>query len=171
MPTPFGHAIGGLAAALFANSAARYPGLAPKYLLTAVAAAMAPDLDILVGSHRTYTHSVGAVAGVALASWLAVRGRPNRSAVSAAISAGYASHLVLDWLGKDTSSPPGLTILWPFSSQFFLSGWDLFGEVSRRYWLPGEFIFGNMKALGWEMLVLTPVMLAAWVWWSGKTLK
>ena len=169
MPTPFGHAIGGLAAALFANSAARRPGLSPRLLLAAVAAAVSPDLDILVGSHRTYTHSVAAVVIVGLVSWVALRRTSNAAAAAAAITAAYASHLALDWLGKDTSSPAGLTALWPFSSAFFLSGCELFGEVSRRYWLPREFIFGNFKALGWEMLVLMPVMLIAWVVWSGRT--
>lgn len=169
MPTPFGHAVGGLAAALFANSAARHPGLSPRLLLAAVAAAVSPDLDILVGSHRTYTHSVAAVVLVGFVSWVALRRRSHAAAAAAAIAAAYASHLVLDWLGKDTSSPPGLTALWPFSSAFFLSGCGLFGEVSRRYWLPGEFIFGNFKALAWEMLVLVPVMLIAWVAWSGRT--
>ena len=169
MPTPFGHAIGGLAAALFANSAARHPGLSPPFLLAAVAAAVAPDLDILFGSHRTYTHSVGAAATVGLVSWLFLRRRANAPA-AAAITAAYGSHLLLDWLGKDTSRPPGLTALWPFSSTYFMSGCDLFGEVSRRYWLLDEFIFGNLKALGWEMLVLTPVLLIAWVVWSGRTI-
>jgi membrane-bound metal-dependent hydrolase YbcI (DUF457 family) len=170
MPTPFGHAIGGLAAALFANSAARRPGLSPQLLLAAAAAAVAPDLDILLGSHRTYTHSVGAAALVGLVSWLLLRRRVNAPAAAAAVTAAYGSHLLLDWLGKDTSRPPGLTVLWPFSSTYFLSGCELFGEVSRRYWLLDEFIFGNLKALGWEMLVLTPVMLIAWVVWSGRTI-
>ena len=171
MPTPFGHAVGGLAAALLANSAARYPGLSPRLFLAAVAAAVSPDLDILVGSHRTYTHSVAAVVIVGFGSWVALRRRSNAGAGAAAIAAAYASHLVLDWLGKDTSSPAGLTALWPFSSAFFLSGCELFGEVSRRYWLPGEFVVSNFMALGWEMLVLMPVMLMAWIVWSGRTIS
>ena len=35
-------------------------GLTPRVLLVCVAMAVAPDLDILAGHHRTYTHSVGA---------------------------------------------------------------------------------------------------------------
>ncbi len=59
---------------------------------------------------------------------------------AAILMAAYGSHLVLDWTGKDTSSPPGLTIAWPFSATYYVSGWNLFGEVSRRYWLPQEFV-------------------------------
>ena len=172
MPTPLGHAIGGLAAGLLVNAAARRPGLSPGIVLTCAAVAVAPDFDILAGSHRTYTHSIAGVALTGLIAWLVVRGRvraPLAAAVS--IAAAHASHLFLDWLGKDTSRPPGLTILWPFSSEFYVSGLNLFGEVSRRYWLFNEFILGNLAAVAWELTVLVPVLLVAWVLWSGRTLK
>ena len=52
-----------------------------------------------------------------------------------------------------------------------MSGLDLFDEVSRRYWLLNEFILGNMRAVGWEVLMLLPVALAAWIYWSGRTVR
>lgn len=172
MPTPAGHAIGGLAAVLLASSLSRRPGLLPPALLLAgAAAAVLPDLDLLGGSHRTYTHSIGGVAIVGVMSWLVLRRRlANAPAAAIAIMAAHASHLLLDWLGKDTSSPPGLTMLWPFSSEYLLSGFNVFGEVSRRYWLADEFIFGNVRALVWELTLLMPALLVAWVVWSGRTL-
>ena len=172
MPTPIGHAIGGLAAALLTNSAARRPHLSPRLLLVSAAVAVAPDLDLLSGSHRIYTHSIGAVALVGLLSWLVLRRRvPNALSAAVAIAAAHGSHVLLDWLGKDTASPAGLTVLWPFSSRFYVSGCDLFGEVSRRYWRPGEFIVGNLGAVAWEVLVLLPLLMLAWTVWSGRTLK
>jgi membrane-bound metal-dependent hydrolase YbcI (DUF457 family) len=167
-----GHALGGLAAAFIADSAVRRHQLSPALLIVAAAAAVAPDLDLLIGTHRAHTHSLGAVFVVGLTSWLALLGRassPMRAAM--VLTAAYASHLVLDWTGKDSSNPPGLTILWPFSETYYVSGWNLFGEVSRRYWLPQEFVFGNALALAWEMLVLVPVLLFAWAVWSKRTLK
>jgi hypothetical protein len=86
------------------------------------------------------------------------------------MTAAYGSHLFLDWLGKDTSRPGGLTVLWPFSSSYFISGLDLFEEVSRRYWLPREFILGNLGAVSWEVMVLLPLLIAAWTHWSRRTL-
>ena len=171
MPTPVGHAIGGVAAALFVHAAARRPGLlTPGLLLASAAASVFPDLDLLLGSHRTYTHSFAAVAAVGIISWLILRRRIwNASAAVAAIMGAHASHLLLDWLGKDTSRPPGLMMLWPFSTAHFLSGYDVFSEVSRRYWRADEFIFGNLRALSWEMTVLLPALLVAWVVWSGRT--
>jgi membrane-bound metal-dependent hydrolase YbcI (DUF457 family) len=187
MPTPVGHALGGLAAAFLTSSASRRAQMSPQVLTAAAAAAVTPDLDILVGAHRSYTHSIGATALVAAVSWLILRRRstfrakavsesksrrdPPAVVATMALASAFASHLVLDWLGKDTSAPPGLTLLWPFSSAYYLSGCDLFGEVSRRYWLPEEFIFGNLLAMGWELAVLTPLAFLAWVVWSGRTLK
>jgi membrane-bound metal-dependent hydrolase YbcI (DUF457 family) len=172
MPTPVGHVLGGLAAAFLADSTGRRHQLSPALLIASAAVAVAPDLDLLVGSHRTYTHSVGAVLVVGLTSWLVARGRvPNATRAAAILMAAYSSHLVVDWTGKDTSTPPGLMIAWPFSSAFYVSGWNLFGEVSRRYWLPEEFVFGNVAALAWEVLVLAPILLLAWAVWSKRTLQ
>ena len=165
MPTPVGHALGGLAAAWFAESAAgrrSWPATIPLAIACA-AVAMSPDLDILTGSHRTYTHSIAAVAVAGIIAWLIVRRRTRRAvAIALTIAAAYASHLLLDWLGKDSSNPPGLMALWPFSSRFYISGVDLFGEVSRRYWRLDEFIGGNFLVMGRELLILIPVVAVAW---------
>jgi membrane-bound metal-dependent hydrolase YbcI (DUF457 family) len=172
MPSPVGHTLAGLAAAFFTSSLARFPSLSPRVVAASVAVAVAPDLDLLVrGTHRTYTHSIGASVVVAAVSWLMLRRRsPNALAASAAITAAHASHLLVDWLSKDTASPSGLTILWPFSSTYFISGVDLFGEISRRYWLLDEFVLGNLKAAAWELFLLVPIALLAWIVWSGRTL-
>jgi inner membrane protein len=173
MPTPGAHAIAGLAAAFLCNSAARRPGLSPSVLLAAAAVAVAPDLDLLLPwTHRTYTHSLGGVVLAGFGVWLILRRRiPNAAAATLAIAAGHASHLLLDWLGTDTSDPPGLMALWPFSTDFFLSGYDLFAEVSRRYWRLNDFVVWNLKALAWELVVLTPLLLVAWIIWSGRTVQ
>ena len=173
MPSPVGHTFAGLAAAFLTNSFARAPRLPPAVVGACVAVAVAPDLDLLFGgAHRAYTHSVGAVALVAAVSWLIARASAfPAGAAAAAMAAACASHPLLDWLSRDTRPPRGLTVLWPFSSSYFISGADWFGEVSRRYWLPGEFIWGNLRAAAWETLLLLPIALAAWILWSRRTLK
>jgi membrane-bound metal-dependent hydrolase YbcI (DUF457 family) len=181
MPTPVGHAIGGLAAAWLTESATgKLSSRSWSRMLLAAAcaaAAVSPDLDLLVGHHRTYTHSIGAVAAAGAVAWLFARRRrelssgahpPSRGEslrpgiVAVAVAAAYASHLLLDWLGKDSSNPPGLTALWPFSSRFYISGANVFGEVSRRYWKPEEFIVGNFLAVGRELLILVPIAALAY---------
>jgi LexA-binding, inner membrane-associated putative hydrolase len=172
MPTPFGHAIGGLAAAFLINSTARRPRLTMPILVASAALAVAPDLDILVGTHRAHTHSVGAIAAVGAVAWLALRGRvADAWPWAAVLTAAYGSHALLDLLGRDTRIPRGLTVLWPFSDTYYMSRVSIFSEVSRRYWLPGEFIFSNLRGLAWELAVLVPVLLVAWAFWSRRTLK
>jgi membrane-bound metal-dependent hydrolase YbcI (DUF457 family) len=168
MPTPVGHAAGGVAAGLFALSATRGPRPSPELLAGFALLAAIPDLDLLAGSHRSYTHSLGAVAFVGLVAWYLVRRTKSQQwSLAVALTAAYASHLLLDWLGRDSSTPPGLMMLWPFSSRFYISGADLFMEVSRRYWKLDEFIVGNFIAVGWELVVLVPFVMVAW-WVSGR---
>ena len=93
-------------------------------------------------------------------NWLILRARLSSGAAAAALTAAYASHLLLDWLSKDTSYPSGLTVLWPFTSAYYKSGWDVFGEISRRYWLPEEFILGNLRAAAWEFVLMAPMSAA-----------
>ena len=171
MPSPVGHALGGLAAAFVVDSFGRRPALTLPLLAASAALAVAPDLDILAGSHRIYSHSIGAVAIVGLVCWLALRRRSSGPAAAAAMIAAYASHLPLDWLSKDTSLPSGLTVLWPLTRKYYTSGWDVFGEISRRYWLPGEFVLANLRAASWELALLAPVLLVTWTIWSARTLR
>lgn len=171
MPSPVAHALGGAIAAFVVDSFARRPNLTLPLLAAAGAIAVAPDLDILAGSHRTYTHSIGGVAVVGAVLWLALRRRVSSVAVVVALTAAYASHLLLDWLSKDTREPSGLTALWPFTAKYYQSGWNVFGEISRRYWLPQEFILANLRAAAWELLLMGPLLFVAWVFWSTRTLK
>lgn len=171
MPSPVGHALGGLAAAFVVDSFARRPTLTLPLLAASAAMAVAPDLDILAGSHRTYSHSIGGVLIAGLACWMVLRTRLSSPMAAAALTAAYASHLPLDWLSKDTSQPSGLTVLWPLKMQYYKSGWDVFGEISRRYWLPEEFVLGNLRAASWEFALLAPILLVVWSIWSARTLK
>jgi membrane-bound metal-dependent hydrolase YbcI (DUF457 family) len=177
MPTPVGHALAGLATAWFSRSVAGTkvrppPAFGTKLAVACILAAVAPDVDILVHSHRTYTHSLGAVIVVGVVVWsiqlLTARLKPRATgyggplSVALTVAAAYGTHILLDLLGKDTAPPFGLTALWPFSSRFYVSGADLFMEISRRYWKPDEFILGNLKAGAWELLVIGPVAAVAW---------
>lgn len=151
MPSPIGHALGGIALGwLIAPRLARGPAATA---LAYAAIAVAPDLDLLVGTHSTYTHSVGAVGIVFLAAW-AVSRRPR---VAAAVAAAWASHLLLDWLGSDTRAPVGIMALWPFNREHYQSSLYVFDAISRRYWLVEQFVWGNLKAALKEVLILGPV--------------
>jgi membrane-bound metal-dependent hydrolase YbcI (DUF457 family) len=132
-----------------------------------------PDLDILVeGTHRLYTHSVGAVALVAVLAAVSLRAAgpristpPARWTLVLAAAAAYASHLLLDWLADDRSVPIGIRALWPFTDAYAQSDARWFPPVERRYWLPG-FWTANLRAIAWELLVLSPAVVLAW--WARR---
>jgi len=154
MPSPIGHALGAVAAGWLVR--ARRPTWRSTAVLVAVG--LAPDLDLLVGTHSTYTHSLGAVAIVSIVSWVVTRD----ARWAAAVGAAWASHLLLDWLGTDTRDPIGIMALWPFSVAHYQSTLHLFDAISRRYWLPEQFIWGNLRAAAKEVALLLPIATAAW---------
>jgi len=126
--------------------------------------AIAPDLDILSAAHRAHTHSVAAVALVACAAGALARARGLAAVpVALACAAAFGSHILLDWLGRDSRPPIGLMAWWPFTDAYAYSGLDVFTDVSRRYWNPREFILGNAKSVARELAILTP--LAATAFW------
>lgn len=117
-----------------------------------------PDADLLFGTHSTHSHSIGAAALI-LAVARIVTGR-WRWAMGAAVA--YGSHILLDWLGNDTTPPIGIMALWPFTSEFYESTFHLFMPISRRYWLSG-FLTHNLTAVMRELIVIGP--LALFVFW------
>jgi inner membrane protein len=168
MPSPIGHLLGGLAAGWLAagrspaaasepprtGSWLRSEALERPAILWALLGA-APDLDLLFGAHSTYTHSIGAVAATFVVVLLWRRGRQIR--VALACAAAVASHVVLDWLGTDTTPPLGVMALWPFTREFYQSPFFLFMAISRRWWLPG-FYTQNAVAAVRELVILTPIV-------------
>tara|TARA_B100000029_G_scaffold351850_1_gene344339 strand:+ start:161 stop:754 length:594 start_codon:yes stop_codon:yes gene_type:complete len=176
MPTPIGHALGGIAAGYLVSGvfacarscAKRYSGTpaAPSSTNLVVGAVtlacmgMLPDIDFVFAAHREFTHSVGATAAVmvvaaALSRWRYVE-------LPCAVGAAYASHIGLDWLAADSSFPAGLMALWPFTTDYYLSSYDyfLFLNVCRQI---GEIQcwMNNGFALLRELTILVPVTIAA----------
>jgi membrane-bound metal-dependent hydrolase YbcI (DUF457 family) len=159
MPSPLGHALAGAAA----GWAVAGPGAGPsqqRQLWRRGAAfallGMLPDVDLLIGGHRGPSHSLTAALLVGVA--VLVVSREKRLALAAAVA--YASHVLLDWLGSDTSPPIGIMALWPFTHAYYQSQAHLFDSVSRRYWLPG-FWTHNFRAVGWELVVLLPIVFVS----------
>ncbi len=175
MPSPVGHALGGLIVWLVlppsdpdATDEAAVAGRGGHLATTAgwqglalvMGSAVAPDLDFLWGRHNMETHSLGAalLAGLAVLAW--TRGRDRRLALAVALA--WASHVLFDWLGSDTTPPLGVMALWPFSPTFFFADAFVFEAISRRTWLP-NFWSHNLLAVVREVVLLAPpAALAAW---------
>jgi hypothetical protein len=107
------------------------------------------------------THSLGAAAIAAAVTLAIMRRRDPRLAV--AVFAAWASHVLFDWLGSDTTPPIGVMALWPISSRYYFADAFFFDAITRRYWLEG-FWWHNLLALLKEIVMLGPVVvLLAWL--------
>jgi hypothetical protein len=125
-----------------------------------MAAAVLPDVDFLWGRHNMETHSLGAavLAGLVVLAW--TRGRGVRLAVL--VAAAWASHVLFDWLGSDTTPPIGVMALWPLSGDYYFAYVYWFEAISRRTHLP-NFWSHNLYAVARELVMLAPLAaLAAW---------
>jgi membrane-bound metal-dependent hydrolase YbcI (DUF457 family) len=111
----------------------------PALLAGALLVANAPDLDFLPGLligapaayHRGVTHTLGALAVVSVAAWVAARLVRSRAAWWWGLAAGaaYGSHLVVDWLTVDAVPPYGIRLLWPLTGAWLHAPFSLFGEI------------------------------------------
>ena len=116
------------------------------------AVSIAPDLDLLISSHRGESHSIGAALAAGVIAWAVTRS-PRWAA---AVTLAWGSHILLDWLSNDTRPPLGVMALWPFTRDYYKAGIEIFPPVSRRYWESRFWIY-NLKAVVMELLILLPI--------------
>jgi membrane-bound metal-dependent hydrolase YbcI (DUF457 family) len=169
MPTPVGHVLGGAAAYLATTDRALREdmGLAAA----CIGVSLFPDLDFAItpfagrSYHHYFTHSLGFAALFAIAVYLLARvlkrSRPFREA--SILTAVYLSHILLDFLGKDTTTPFGVQLFWPFSDVFYISSISIFDEVWRGS-LGKLFGWHNWWTMAREVLIMAPVTAFLW-WW------
>jgi len=127
--------------------------------------ATAPDLDLLlrlvdgVNHHRGPSHSLGA-ALIAAAAALALRRSGLGAPGAIAAGAAWASHVLLDFLGRDTTPPFGEMALWPLSEAFFISPVSVFLDIPRSF--TAEAIRHNLFAAALEIAILGPIAALCW---------
>ena len=165
MPSPLGHALGGLIVAVATapkhdgpDGPHRVLGVPRVHLGVCVFAACLPDIDFAWGRHNMETHSIAFALLVALLV-LMWRRSPGLAAAS---GLAVITHIAFDWLGSDDSPPLGVMALWPFSHEFYFADAYVFATISRRYWLPG-FVQHNVLAVLREVVILLP--MTAFAYW------
>lgn len=168
MATPIGHALLSVSVGLALTR--KKPLLSPKADLALFAAfGAAADLDFLPGIfwgnpslfHHGASHSFGfaLLAGLLM---LGLGGFLRNQPLLRWFWLGfilYSTHLLLDSLTKDTLPPAGIPLFWPLSDAY-VKGPDIFLDIRRSISLWGTWAH-NLKALAWEALLLTPLLLIA----------
>src|SRR4029450_8202348 len=186
MPSPLGRARGARAEGWGSDlvPGRRSPGTAPAnasffsrsggwLTVGCIGLAVLPDLDLASESHRSFSHSIGAVIVVtiitgAVTGWVTRRTGHRTSSglsiarVAAICGLAYATHLLLDWLAVDTRPPFGLQALWPFSNDYYLSGPNLFPRTERRALLSTSTFRTNLIAFVWELAIMLPIVVLLW---------
>ena len=171
MPSPVGHALGGLIVGLALAPRTPVPAAPSRtlgsrsWLTLCVVAACLPDIDFAWGRHNMETHSIGFAAGVALLAL--VWWRSWRVMVACLLAVG--THILFDWLGSDDFPPLGVMALWPLSAQFYFADAYVFATISRRYWLDG-FVRHNVLAVLRECVLLLPLVGVVW-WWRLRSMR
>lgn len=167
MPSPVGHAIAGLTVhVLMARDEPEL--LTLRRLGVVVAAALAPDLDLALGlvdgrnHHQQQVHSIGfaLLAGLAGAALFRIRRWPRPGVLGLAVTLAWLSHVLLDFLNRDTNPPIGLMALWPISSGYYKFPWPIFLDIGRT--LSWQGIRNNVLAAAWEAVVLLPLFSVVW---------
>jgi len=154
MPTSFGHAAAGIAAAWTADRRASH-----RLTLACALLAASPDLDLLFHTHRGPSHSIGAAMIVGTAAGLVTR----RARIGLTCGAAYATHVLLDWLAVDTWWPYGLQALWPFSDTWYISGLGWFPQTEREHFMSVHAVMTNLRAVTQEMAILLPLLALLWL--------
>ena len=168
VPTPIGHALGALTLGWGVTSRPASLGTVCIQSAIFVAVGVVPDLDLLIGRHRQESHSVGAAILLASAAVLMrwpVADRPWRAWI--AIFLASLSHPILDSLGTDRAAPLGIMAWWPFSRSYFLTGWDVFLPIPRR-WYEAGFVWQIARAAVREVLILAPLAAVSWMLRRGR---
>jgi membrane-bound metal-dependent hydrolase YbcI (DUF457 family) len=167
MPSPVGHALAGVATVFTADIATRTRS-SPRFVALCAGLAALPDADLFIpGTHRTFSHSVTAVAitfivaSVVTGKVTGARLKPSRDSVVCALA--YASHLLLDWLGADSFPPYDIQMLWPWSDRWFISNLDVFRQTARMHFLTAPIIRQNLIAVAQEMAILAPIVAVLWL--------
>jgi len=165
VPSPVAHFLAGLTVHV-ATAPASDLGWRRRTAIT-VAAAIAPDLDLLLkplglAVHQGASHSVGTalLAGVAVAAFAALLRWPRVLVLGLVATLGWSSHIALDLLNLDTHPPIGLMALWPFSEAYYKFPWPVFLDIGRT--LDWKTVRHDALALAWEAALLCPLL--AWCW-------
>ena len=176
MCTPIGHTLFGYS--VFLASPLWNQWKAWRIFLFVLIVANMPDLDIVIGYivgkpnlyHQHFSHSLFFVMCVSiLLGWGSKWFLKGFGLKMGLLTAGILlSHLMLDFLGRDTSYPYGIQVFWPFSKEFFISPVRIVRSVSKssasQTFIQSLFCWHNFWTVFSEIAVFVPLILGLRIW-------
>jgi inner membrane protein len=184
MPTPIGHAMAGY---LVYRAGGAYKRADNRPLLAlCLLMAVIPDIDFLPGIfygqpalyHHGVSHSLGFALGAGfIAAGIADRKRKTLLTDWSLFFLAYASHPIMDLFEPDKRPPFGVPLFWPIQGEYYRAPFQLFWGVhhaastssSTREWTSGILDLYNVGAIGIEILVMLPLILAVRALQASKT--
>ena len=163
MPTSVGHSL--LGYILYLIFKKNYKLIEnQKIVLFYLFIANAPDLDFIPGicighAHRFHhgiTHTLGFSLFFALILCLVPKLRKKTNFIIFFLL-GF-THVIVDFLGADTSYPFGVMLFWPFTKKYFISSYSVFLDIHKTT-LHSLFDLHNLKAMTLETLIFLPVII------------
>lgn len=126
-----------------------------------------PDADFAVAhftrtyflQHHYFSHSIPFALLVTIACIAVLKALRQRHPLRNGFILGllYSTHLIIDYLTEDGSSPFGIPLLWPFTDHHFYSPFIVFYSIHRGRWSQ-VFSWHNVVGLAIEIAVLLPVV-------------
>jgi inner membrane protein len=184
MPTPIGHAMAGYIVFRMGGAYKRPDGR--NFLALCFLMAIIPDFDFLPGIfygqpalyHNGISHSLGFAFGAGLIA-AAIYSRKRETFLTdwSLFFLAYASHPVIDMFQPDSRPPFGVPLLWPIHEEYYIAPFRLFWGVhhvastsgSTEEWIFGILDLYNVGAIGIEILVVLPLILAVRALQARKT--
>ena len=133
---------------------------------TAFAFGNMADADFAVGAftkiyylqHHYFSHSIPFAAAITILCIVVLKALRDQHSVRNGSILGlmYGTHLLIDFLTEDGSSPYGIPLLWPFTDHHFYSPYVIFYSIHRGRWSQ-VFSWHNVVGLAIEIAVLLPV--------------
>ena len=180
MCTPIGHSIAGCS--IVSGQQGRTGPARWILLIAIIMASNLPDIDFVFGYiagnpnlyHHLWTHSLffmlmsGVIFGIA---YRVLEGKGGFKA-GLVVCCIVFSHLVLDFITGDSSTPYGMQLFWPVSRDFFISPITLFRDVSKasssQAFLGSLFCWHNAWTVLLEVAILGPFYLGVRLWRSFR---
>lgn len=173
MPSPIAHSIAGYVV-YRATSDKGITHQTWRTVLFYIICANFPDIDFLPGFligepnrfHHGISHSIGfsVLFGLPVALFLCWKKNEGFLRSFFIFFSLYFSHILLDYLADDTSTPYGEPLWWPISSKYYISPFSVFTDI-QRVSLGGRLSFitslvnlHNLWAITVEFLVFLPII-------------